>query len=63
MPEEYQAERTISAVFKEEKQIDNVIRRLLDRNVPKDNISVMGRNFQSETRISGFITKRDVILG
>jgi len=63
VPERYQAERTISAVFKEEKQIDTVIRRLLDRGIPKDHISVMGRNFQSETRISGFITKRDVILG
>jgi cation transport regulator ChaB len=61
--EAYQAERTISAVFKEQKQVDDVIRRLLDRGVPKDHISVMGRNFQSETRISGFITKRDVILG
>ncbi|MEA5620504.1 ChaB family protein [Cronbergia sp. UHCC 0137] len=63
MPQVYQAERTISAVFKEQKQIDDVIRRLLDRGVPKDHISVMGRNFQSETRISGFISKRDVILG
>lgn len=63
MPEAYQAERTISAVFKDQKQIDDVIRRLLDRGVPKDHISVMGRNFQSETRIAGFITKRDVILG
>ncbi|MEA5516353.1 ChaB family protein [Nodularia sp. UHCC 0506] len=63
MPEVYQAERTISAVFKEQKQIDQVIRRLLDRGVPRDNISVMGKNFQSETRISGFITKKDVILG
>jgi cation transport regulator ChaB len=63
VPEGYQAERTISAIFKEQKQIDDVIRRLLDRGVPKDHISVMGRNFQSETRISGFITKRDVILG
>ncbi|MBK1986166.1 ChaB family protein [Sphaerospermopsis aphanizomenoides BCCUSP55] len=63
MPEGYQAERTISAIFKEQKQIDDVIRRLLDRGVPKDHISVMGRNFQSETRISGFISKRDVILG
>jgi cation transport regulator ChaB len=61
--EGYKAERTISAIFKEQKQIDDVIRRLLDRGVPKDHISVMGRNFQSETRISGFITKRDVILG
>ncbi len=63
MPEVYQAERTISALFKEQKQIDDVIRRLLDRGVPRDHISVMGRNFQSETRISGFITKKDVILG
>lgn len=63
MPEVYQAERTISAVFKEQNQIDDVIRRLLDRGVPRDHISVLGRNFQSETRIAGFITKRDVILG
>jgi cation transport regulator ChaB len=63
VPETYQAERTISAVFKEQKQIDDVIRRLLDRGVPRDHISVLGRNFQSETRIAGFITKRDVILG
>ncbi|QLE55670.1 ChaB family protein [Nostoc sp. TCL26-01] len=63
MTEVYQAERTISAVFKEQQQIDDVIRRLLDRGVPRDHISVMGRNFQSETRIAGFITKRDVILG
>lgn len=45
MPEVYKAERTISAVFKEQKQIDDVIRRLLDRGVPRDRISVMGRNF------------------
>jgi cation transport regulator ChaB len=63
VPEVYQAERTISALFKEQKQIDDVIRRLLGRGVPRDHISVMGRNFQSETRISGFLTKKDVILG
>ncbi|MGH2413813.1 MAG: ChaB family protein, partial [Microcystaceae cyanobacterium] len=63
MSEVYRAERTISAVFKEQKQVDDVIRRLLDRGVSRDHISVMGRNFQSETRIAGFITKRDVILG
>jgi len=61
--ETYIAERTISSVFKEQKQVDAVIRRLLDRGVPRDHISVLGRNFQSETRIAGFITKRDVILG
>ncbi|MBD2724983.1 ChaB family protein [Nostoc sp. FACHB-892] len=63
MPEVYKAERTISSVFKDQKQIDDVIRRLLDRGVPRDHISVMGRNFQSETRIAGFISKKDVILG
>ncbi len=63
MPETYTAERTISSVFKEQKQVDDVIRRLLDRGVPRDHISILGRNFQSETRISGFISKRDVILG
>ncbi|NJO94208.1 MAG: hypothetical protein HC820_07380 [Hydrococcus sp. RM1_1_31] len=63
MAEQYQAERTITAVFKEENQINNVIERLLNRGVSRDHISVMGRNFQSQTRIAGFITKKDVILG
>jgi cation transport regulator ChaB len=63
MAEGYQAERTITAVLKEEAQVDNVVRRLIDRGVPQDHISVMGQNFQSESRIAGFITKKDVILG
>lgn len=63
MAQAYKAERTISAVFKEQAQIDGVIRRLLDRDVSRDHVSVMGQNFQSETRISGFLTKKDVILG
>ncbi|WP_017327992.1 ChaB family protein [Synechococcus sp. PCC 7336] len=61
--ENYTAERTISAVFKEQEQIDGLMRRLLDRGVPNDYISVMGRNFKSETKITGFISKKDVILG
>lgn len=63
MSNEYRAERTLSAVYKQEGQVDTVVRRLLDRGVPRDHISVMGRNFQSQSRISGFITKKDVILG
>ena len=63
MSDEYLAERTVSAVFKEEEQLDGVIRRLLDRGVSRDHISVMGKNFQSKTRIAGFITKKNVILG
>lgn len=63
MADDYKAERTVSAVFKEQEQLDNVVRRLMDRGVPQDHISVMGKNFQSQTRIAGFISKRDVIFG
>ncbi|MFB2967719.1 ChaB family protein [Aerosakkonema sp. BLCC-F183] len=63
MTAEYTAERTISAVFKQEEQINDVVRRLLDRGVSRDHISVMGKNFKSTTRIAGFISKKDVILG
>ena len=63
MAEDYKAERTVTAVLKEEQQVDNVVRRLIDRGVPQDHISVMGQNFQSKTRIAGFISKKDVILG
>lgn len=63
MTTDYKAERTISAVFKTESDADQAIRRLMERGVSNEHISVMGRNFQSETRITGFISKRDVILG
>jgi cation transport regulator ChaB len=63
MSEQYKAEQTVSAIFKTEDQIDTAVRRLIERGVANDHISVMGRNFQSKTRISGFISKRDVILG
>lgn len=63
MATEYKAERSLSAVFEKQAQADQAIRRLLDRGVSRDHISVMGRNFETETRISGFITKQDVILG
>lgn len=57
------AERSISAIFKNREQIDDVIRRLLDRGISREDISVIGQNFHSETKIAGFITKKDVILG
>lgn len=63
MADEYRAERTVSAVFQEEDQLDSVVRKLIERGVPQDHISVMGKNFQSKTRIAGFLTKKDVILG
>lgn len=63
MAEEYKAERTITAVVQQEQQVDNIVRRLIDRGVPSDHISLMGQNFESKTRIAGFISKKDVILG
>ncbi|NES68219.1 MAG: hypothetical protein F6K24_24765 [Okeania sp. SIO2D1] len=63
MVEEYKAERTISAVFQEERQVNDVVDRLLKRNVSREHLSVMGRNFESQTRITGFISKKDVIVG
>jgi hypothetical protein len=51
-------EKRVSAAFKEEKKLEDAIKRLLDRGIPKDNISIVGRNFQSEARITGFLTKK-----
>ena len=56
-------ERTISAIFTEESQVKKAIERILDRGISREHISVMGKNFESQTRIAGFITKKDVILG
>ncbi|MFW6296059.1 MAG: ChaB family protein [Halothece sp.] len=63
MANEYRAEQTVSGVIKEEKKLDKVVRRLLDQGIPQDHISVLGKNFQSQTRISGFVSKKDIILG
>lgn len=54
--------KCVSATFKEEAKVKEAIERLLNRGVPKENVSIIGRNFQSEARISGFITKKDIIL-
>jgi len=55
-------QKCVSATFKEEKKLQDAVQRLLNRGVPKDNISIIGRNFQSEARITGFLTKKDVIV-
>lgn len=62
-PNIYTAERSITAIFKNREQIDDVIRRLLERGISREDISVIGQNFHSETKIAGFITKKDVVLG
>lgn len=62
-PSSSTAERSVSAIFKNREQIDDVVRRLLARGISSEDISVIGQNFHSETKIAGFITKKDVILG
>ncbi len=61
--ETYKAEKTVSAVFESQQKVNDVIQRLLDRGVTQEHISALGRNFETETRITGFISKKDVILG
>lgn len=56
-------ERTISAIYKTQAEVQSVIERLKNRGVFVENISVLGRDFSTSTRVAGFITKKDVILG
>ncbi|MEN9231883.1 MAG: ChaB family protein [Thermostichus sp. DG02_5_bins_236] len=55
-------QKCVSAAFKEEKKLQDCIQRLLNRGVPNDRISIIGRNFQTEAKITGFLTRKDVIL-
>lgn len=57
------SERSISAVFKTQKEVQAVIERLKTRGISIEHISVLGRDFSTDTRVAGFITKKDVILG
>ncbi len=54
--------KCVSAIFKEEAKVQECIQRLLNRGIPNDRISIIGRNFQTEAKISGFITRKDVVL-
>ena len=59
MPSE---KKCVSATFKEEKKLQDAVQRLLNRGIAKEDISIMGRNFQTEAKITGFLTKKDIIL-
>ena len=54
--------KSVSAVFKRQEDARNIVQQLVNQDVPKEKISLMGRNFHTETKISGFITKKDIIL-
>lgn len=58
-----EVEKAVTAIFKDQQQVDRVIRALLDKGVAREDISIVGRNFQSNTRVSGFLTRGDVIRG
>ena len=58
MADAYKAQRTVTAVFKEEDQLDGVVRRLIDRGVPQDHISVMGKNFSLKPELLGSSLKK-----
>ncbi len=55
-------QKCVSATFKEQSKLQECIQRLLHRGVPNDRISIIGRNFQTEAKITGFITRKDVIV-
>jgi cation transport regulator ChaB len=59
MPSE---KKCVSATFKEEKKLQDAVQRLLNRGIAKEDISIIGRNFQTEAKITGFLTKKDIIL-
>lgn len=52
----------VSAVFETDAKAKEAVQQLLDKGVARDDISVVGRNFQSESRISGFVTRKGLIL-
>ncbi|AGY60504.1 ChaB family protein [Gloeobacter kilaueensis] len=58
-----EVEKAVTAVFKDQQQVDQAVRRLLDSGIDRKDISIVGRNFQSNTRVSGFLTRGDVIRG
>ncbi|MCS6959472.1 MAG: ChaB family protein [Pseudanabaenaceae cyanobacterium SKYGB_i_bin29] len=56
------AAKCVSATFKQQEKLQEAVQRLIDRGIARDKISIIGRNFQTEARITGFLTKKDVIL-
>ncbi len=52
----------ISSAFKKRDRVQSTIDALFDRGLDRDSISVVGKNYQTESRITGFLTRKDVIL-
>jgi cation transport regulator ChaB len=52
----------ISGVFKTQSQVHQIIHQLLREGISREEISVIGKDWESETRISGFLSRKDVIV-
>jgi len=53
-------QKRVAARFTHQGEVDEALRRLLRRGVPKERISIR-RQFCSETRIVGFLSKADLV--
>ncbi|OKH16882.1 hypothetical protein NIES208_11800 [[Limnothrix rosea] IAM M-220] len=61
VPESLGLPCTVSGVFDNRDEAGQVLRQLLDMGISRDNISMIGKNLQSETQITGFVGRSDVI--
>ncbi len=52
---------TVSAIFEDRQQANKALRQLLDMGVKREDISIIGKNLQSETQITGFFGRADFI--
>ncbi|MBV5257654.1 hypothetical protein FLX56_04355 [Synechococcus moorigangaii CMS01] len=52
---------TVSAIFDDRQRANQVLRQLLEMGVKRENISIIGKNLQSETHITGFVGRADLI--
>lgn len=51
----------VSGIFQDRQAADRVLRRLIDLGVKRENISLIGKNLHSETQVTGFVSRGDVI--
>lgn len=54
--------RSVSAAFKTESSLDRAICDLLESGIDRERIAFVGRNFETQNRIRGFITREGIVL-
>jgi hypothetical protein len=63
MCKQHQPESSLPPFFEEKRRIDGMLRCLVHQGIPRDNIVIIGYNFRLKTKISGFISQRNIIFG